>query len=535
MLTKVCTNIGILSDVSTVQRFRQISRLDHFTWGFHTGQRCQVGAWWDGSGRVFLWIRASRLFFNYPVFLFLLMSDHRIDYFPIHLSFQHDARPTNCAAKVCKCKKGRDHQVDIENHRYSFEYCDYCGSVAAHVRCFKGEKFSCDECTAVVVRTEALAAVSRSANGIASSSSGNNSNLEAKYRMIASKFDVRDCSVPLIRLKAEDFGSTSKKNYQKCVQLRLIKDVFPTKSTTHTANRIRPSDEREIQPILKRPSKIDGYFMRIIDSDSDIEISPVTVTPSPKKTTFRSSDSGSAITMMNDANANAIISVNTQQAKAPATATSMSNSLTDRKYSTSEDEPNRPSVIVHNFHKPTSDDPMAGKENEKPIKTVAVVRPFSSSDTSFGQENNNIKTENYPSEAFYASSSGAADDSAYKSSITQRYDYLKNVPKREEPSVGIVSYTSMTTTTTTTTTTVSTIVHGRSSDANKCTPSKRKYRTVRSYFCESSSSSDEMDEPKPKRKSPKQSKRSSSAAHVERPPNQSTIVNFFQPKLNQGI
>lgn len=425
------------------------------------------------------------------------------------------------------------------------EYCDYCGSQAAHFGCFVGEKFSCDECKTVVIRTEALAAISRSANGIASSSSGNlavtgsMANMDEKYREIASKFNIRDCSVPLLRLKADDFGSTPKQNYQKCVQLRLIKEVMPTKSATKIANRVSTNDENEIRPILKRTGKIDGFFIRISDSDSDIEIAPVKVGQSPKVHAFSSSDSDGENKMMN--NVNDTNTLNTQPTKPKSTSTS--NSLAERKFSISEDEPNRPSVIMQNFfHKNSSDDPLTGKENEKPVKTVAVVRPFLLPDTSFDQQNIQIKTENYPCEAFHQSSNGASDDSSNKSSITQRYDYMKNIPKKVEPSVGILSYTSTKTTTTTTTTTKteSTIVHGSksfgsSTDAIKRTPTKRKYRSVRSYFCDLSSSDDEIDEPKPKRKSPKQPKKNTSATHVERPPNQSTIVNFFQRQLNQGI
>lgn len=420
------------------------------------------------------------------------------------------------------------------------EYCDYCGSVAVHFRCFVGEKFSCDECKAVVVRTEALAAISKPANGTVSSSSGNftvddnNVNTNEKYRMIASQFNIRDCSVPLIRLKAEDFGSTPKQNYQKCVELRLIKAEEPTNNATCIPKRANASsDENEIRPVIRKTTgKIDAYFARVIDSDSDIEIAPVKGSQSPKVLVLSSSsDSDSETNAENYASA--AKDLNVQQTK-PKTPTP---SMIERS---NEDELNRPSVIIRNFlQKNSSDDLLAGKENEKPAKTVAVVRPFSMpSETLFGPQNTNIKTEKYPCEVFYPTSSGTSGDSPYKSTITQRYDYMKNIPKMEDPSVGIVSLVSTKTTSTTTstsTTKISTIARESPMDDHKRTPIKRKHRSVRSYFCDLTSSDDEVEEPKPKRKSPKQSKRNSQGANAERPPNQSTIVNFFQRAFNQGI
>lgn len=450
---------------------------------------------------------------------------------------QHDARPTSCAAKVCKCPKGRDYQVDIENHKHSMEYCDCCGSVAVHLRCFVGKKFCCDECQVVVARREALPAISKQANGIASSSSGNfmvtdsNADMSEKLRKIVSKFDIRDCSVPLLRLKAEDFGSTSKQNYQKYIQLGLIKQQAEkrTKSTTNITKRANASsDENQIQPVIRKSTsgKIDNYFVRVIDSDSDIEISPVIISSS--------SDSDCK---------DDVASMNAEQTKPNTTVTIATGRMIERKASSSEDESNRPSVIIRNsFHQSVTDNLMAGKENEKPVKTVAVVRPFLiPSESSCGKQNIHLKTEKYPGAVSHtSSSSGIADDSSNKSTITQRYDYMKNIPKKEEPSAGLRSFVSTktiisTTTTTTSTKKISTIPCGGSVDDYKRTPIKRKHRSVRSYFCDSSSSGDEIEEPKPKRKSPKKSKTRSPAAHVERPPNQSSIINFFQRKLNQGI
>lgn len=419
------------------------------------------------------------------------------------------------------------------------EYCDCCGSVAVHFRCFDGDKFCCDECKPVVVRVEALAAISKPANGIVSSSSGNftvddsNVNTNEKYREIASAFNIRDCSVPLIRLKAEDFGSTPKQNYQKCVQLRLIKADKPIKSVTNTPKRANASsDENEIRPVIRKTTgKIDSYFVRVVDSDSDIEIAPVKVDQSPKVYVLSSGSDTDSNTDV-EKHTSAAKTLNAQQTK-PKTTT---NRMIERKASSSQDEMNRPSVIIRNFFpKKSSDDLLVGKENEKPAKTVAVVRPFTMpSETSFGQQNANIKMEKSPCEAFYPTSTGASGDSPFKSTITQRYDYMKNIPKKEEPCAGIVSLVS-TKTTSTTTTTSTTKISTIGSLMDERTPKKRKHRSVRSYFRDSSSSGDEAEEPKPKRKSPKQSKRNSSAANVERPSNQSTISSFFQQKFNQAI
>lgn len=444
------------------------------------------------------------------------------------MHFKHNERPTKCVAKVCKCPLGRNYQVDTENHEHSLVFCEYCGSLAVHLDCLDDDEFRCDDCNAVIIRTQAQAAVTNSAIVIASSSSGNfivtdsEADKHEKYRMIASKFNIPDCYVRLIRLKDEDFDSKPKLNYQKCLDLGLDTVKNSTNNaTTSIANSASSSDENEIQPILRKPGKINGYFFPVPDSDSDIEIAPVKVSQALKPHIFSDSDSDYNNKMVN--NANGTICLDTQPTKPKST----SNSFIERKLSSNEDEPNRPSVIIRNFFQmKSSDDLVAGKENEKPAKTVAVVRPFSLPETSFSQ-NVNIKTEKYPCEAFYPSSSGTSDDSSYKSSITQRYDYMKNIPKKDEQSMHI--------STSHTTSTKTIIVRASSTDAIKRTPNKRKYRSVRSYFRDSSSSSDDdVAEPKPKRKSPKLSKRNSSG-NVERPPNQSTIVNFFQRKLNQGI
>lgn len=448
---------------------------------------------------------------------------------------KHNERPTKCVAKVCKCPKGRNYQVDTENHEHSLVFCEYCGSLAVHLDCLDDDEFRCDDCDDVIIRTQAQAAISNSANVIAGSSSSNVTvadsvaNEREKYRMIASKFNIPDCYVRLIRLKADDFDSTPKLNYQKCLDLGLDTVKNSTSNATSIANSASSSDENEIQPILRKPGKINAYFSLVSDSDSEIEIAPVKVSQTVKANPFSDSDSDNNNKTVN--NANGVKSINAQQTEPKSTT---SNTF-ERKVSISEDEPHRASVIIRNFY-PTknSDDPLAGKENEKPVKTVAIVRPFTLPETSFCQ-NSNIKTEKYPYEAFYPSSSGTSDESSYKSSIHQRYDYLKNVPKIEKQPVATASYTTSTKTTTTTSTkTTTTIFHASPTDATTRTPNKRKYRSVRSYFCDSSSSENEVAEPKPKRKSPKQSKKISSA-HVDVPPNQSTIVNFFQRKLNQGI
>lgn len=477
-----------------------------------------MGSWWSRCKHI-LWIRASKQTPHKQNDDFILT----IAYILTH--FQHNERPSECVAKVCKCPNGRNYQVDTENHEHSFVFCEYCGSLAVHLDCLDDDEFRCDDCNKVVIRTQAQAAASSSANGqsadattaVVGSSSGafmvtdSEANMRANDKMIAAKFNMPDCYVPLISLKADDFKSTSKINYHKFLTLSKNRPITGTEDITHD----KPSDENEIQPMLRKSGKIDAYFVRVPDSDSDIEIAPVNVHRTPKKSVFSASDSQPTSTAT--ANLNDMKHLNTQ----PSNLTS--NTLGERKCAGGEDETARPSVIICNFFRNASaDDMLAGKENEKPTKSVAVVRPFSVPESSSGACIN-IKAENYPCDAFYSSNGGTYDESPNKSAITQRYDYLKNIPKKDERT----SIDSIATHPT------SPIVHASSTGAIKHTPNKRKYPSVRSYLCGTSSSDEEVTEPKPKRKSPKRMKKKLSAQ--ERPANQSTIVNFFQPKLNQGI
>lgn len=418
---------------------------------------------------------------------------------------------------MCKCPKGRNYQVDTENHKYSLVFCQYCGSLAVHLACLDAEEFRCDDCNAVVIRAQAQFTNSNSANqqiaGIASSSSGDfmvmdreTDNYE-KYQMLAAKFNICDCYVRMTCLKAKDFRSKPKKNYRKYLQT-----IDNTQSAKSIVKHDSLNDENDIQPMLRKNGKIDAYFLPVSDTESEIEIAPVKVDQTPKKCIFSDLDSDRVNNMVNG-----IKNANTPQ------ATSTSSRCTEPSSASSEEEQIRPTVIMQNyFFTESSDDLTAGKENEKPTKSIAVVRPFSMPETSASQ-NINIKTEKHP---VTLSSSGSSDDTC-KSAITQRYDYMKNIPKKDEPANCGANDPSTKCSTT--------IAHAHSTDDRKHTPNKRKHRSVRSYFCDlSSSSDDELAEPKPKRKSPKQSKRNSSA-QMERPPNQSTIINFFQRKLDQSI
>lgn len=416
---------------------------------------------------------------------------------------------------MCKCPKGRNFQVDTENHEHSLVFCEYCGSLAVHLDCLDDDEFRCDDCEKVIIRTQAQTALSNLTNSQAvgaacsSSGSGRSTNINEKYQLMAKELNIRDFDIHLLRLNADDFKSTSKINYHKFLTMRK-------KITTIDQNIVkkdRSSDENEIQPMLRKTGKINAYFLPVSDSESDIEIAPVNIHQTPKKNVFNDSDSDHGSNETN--NAYGMNNLNTQDTKLE----SNSKRFNERRMSNGEDESAKPSVIIRNhFRIDNSDDAVEGKENEKPHKSVAVVRPFSLPNTTSDQ-NVNIKTEKYPCDAFYVSSGGTSDESTYKSAITQRYDYLKNVSKKDERAVSVQSS--------------SNVNHATSSGAIKHTPNKRKHRTVRSFFCDISSSDEEITEPKPKRKSPKQVKRNS-PAHANVPSNQSTIINFFQRKLNQG-
>lgn len=56
-------------------------------------------------------------------------------------------RPNTCSAKNCQCPDGRDYEAKKENTRYSFLYCEYCGSQCVHKHCNPSKYvFQCSDC-----------------------------------------------------------------------------------------------------------------------------------------------------------------------------------------------------------------------------------------------------------------------------------------------------------------------------------------------------------------------------------------------------
>lgn len=461
------------------------------------------------------------------------------------ISFQHNERPSKCVAKVCKCSKGRSYQVDSENSRYSLVCCHYCGSHAVHLVCLDAAEFRCDDCEAVLSRKQENAASSsttsvssstvarngsmrrsRGGNARASHSGENRTNERVGKcllpQILINKFKLRECSVRLTRLTPKDFALKSDSTDSEYDTA----DTKGRRNTSHTSG--HSSDEKEIKPVIRKSQTLASISES--DTDSDIEVVRVKTASAKKMNPFSDSESDRKSLKM-DCNENSRYTITSNRAfgtpelKNPFEylMKSTSNGLRASQFSSSEEETIRPtgtnSLIRKILCTDSSDDQKVGKENEKPAKSVAVVRPFSMPETSSDESGKGpVNVQRRP----IILSSDETTDESHKTSITQRFDYLKNAGKKQEKFNVKINDASKTPDRTVKT------------EPTRLTPTKRKHRSVRSFFRDISSSDDEMMEPKPKRKSPKKS-RKYSPSNYERPPNQSTIMNFFKKQFNQSI
>lgn len=516
--------------------------------------------------------------------------------------FKHNERPSECVAKVCKCTKGRRYHVDSENSRYALEYCHYCGSKAAHIGCLNTKEFRCDGCEEVLIRMPETVNSSvmivddceivRPTNSRNSMGNGRNARLSrgsnarrtrfstssacssiveigsdtderfGKYLVtqnMIDKFKLRECSVRLTRLTSKDF----------------LKMSVSTDTELCSKDRKLPfgesSSEEEIKPMIRMKRKSTTIFES--DTDSDINFLRVRTANTLRRNHITDTDSDQQSCKMDtDDNSNSLpISNRVVKLKNPFEwlKKTQLDGLRARQISSSEEEiirPARASFLIRKFFQSDdSDEQMNGKENTKPIPSVAIVHPFpmtATATTTSSSADEMMKTSSvaivHPfsmpvatttttttkmSTTIKISSSSSSDemikipmsassrprilssdsDNPHKSTITQRYDYLKNVALKQNE----------------------TPMNGQENDPSKpldvgiktepTTPNKRKYRTVRSYFRETSSSDDddELMEPKPKRKTPKKTRKI--ITNFERPSNQATIMQFFKKHFDPDI
>ncbi|XP_031637487.1 G2/M phase-specific E3 ubiquitin-protein ligase-like [Contarinia nasturtii] len=419
----------------------------------------------------------------------------------------HSERPTNeCEAEICRCPKGRKYLVDSEKNKYSMLYCDHCGSHAIHLGCFTGKDFLCDECTAIEkVRQENAANLLKTQTQkrhndiveIESDTEERFGSFSSIDRMLIAKYKLREFSICLRRLTAKDLGfklepSSSKSDITDSNDGRQTNDSFSDIQTSS-------SDESVIN-IQNKRSAPSGF-----DSDSDDERD---LTPKPAKRTrilprnqfFDSDDDEDLIFIDINDNSKDIPSSNltiTEDSSHEQSCKQVSAGLRVRQLSSSEDDNHiKPTNSKIQTFFDTPDEQMIDKENERPSKSIAVVRPFSRIESS---ADDNIKPDKLSIQSHPRFSS--TDEPHDNFTASNQMEIGDNLSPYENQTV--TNYV-------------------------KQSPAKRKQHTVSSYFRDTTSSDEEPVPRKIRKKSPKKPR-----AQLELAPNQSTIIHFFKKQSNQ--
>ncbi|XP_055326820.1 PHD finger protein 7-like isoform X2 [Sitodiplosis mosellana] len=174
---------------------------------------------------------------------------------------QHTERPSECEAKICKCHKGRNYQVDIENDKNSLVYCHYCGSHAVHLGCFKGEEFLCEECSTIVNRARENAANTSSARGDRETNSRRSAANHSRSITQTPSIAGENQSGVMGIHSEERFGGYSQSHAHLVYKFKLREFSINIKRITQKRNEsseynesseIQMKDERVIKPVILR-------------------------------------------------------------------------------------------------------------------------------------------------------------------------------------------------------------------------------------------------------------------------------------------
>lgn len=446
--------------------------------------------------------------------------------------FQHSERPSECEAKECKCKRGRKYQVDIEHHRHSLEFCDYCGSHAAHLGCIKGDKYVCEECTVIAAKVESARIASFATQSTSSgiSTLGRLGPQSPTFKILAAKYKLRECSVRLPRLTQRELDfALERGNCDYTAASTSTRCSMSSVSTVNIQTYTSSSDESKIQPCATHKNRKLSKIL-LSESDSDEDVAPCKKVRLSSTNSVTSSDM-EQLKLKFDINDNSkdvpssniapeICRIQTQN-RTNISLMSAFNPIPngiyrDNQPSSSEEEQIKPTGLISgkSLAFESSDDQVFGNENEKPGKNVAVVRPFSRNDTSSDSSSIIKPAKIKPRPRKLLSSSDEPFDD-FPEAISS--------PKRDHAATNME-------------TGIKRSIDGTSSVACikvRLSPSKRKHRSVLSYFRDTTSSSDEeVVEPKSKKKSPKIKSRSPASTI---PSNQATIMQFFKKHVSSNI
>lgn len=374
----------------------------------------------------------------------------------------------------------------------------------------KEDKYLCEECTAISIRAASAraSAMSGAANGIEAES------LSPNLRKLMSELNLREFSIRLTRLTAQDLGFTLEPNTDS--EYETTGSSTSTSSASDTQTYASSSDESNIKPHVVRNKKVFSS-----ESDGEEEVIPTKRIRLSSRNPFVDSDTDHKEPEfdIND-NSKDLPSSN------PATLLHQTNLSLECSFksishnfqlSSSEEEQveTTGTAICKSLNSESSDDQVFDKENEKPGKNVAVVRPFSRNETS--SSDSSIKPAKIQPRPRKMISSNDEDFHDFPETVPlPKQDHFVTKIKTEQISSNIDG-------------------NATASGArikNKLSPSKRKHRSILSYFRESSSSDDEVFEQKPKRKSTKPKQASPAMAGVL--PKQSTIMHFFKKHVNQN-
>lgn len=331
-----------------------------------------------------------------------------------------------------------------------------------------------------------------------------------------SKFKLREFSICLRRLTPKDLGFTLEPNSSEY-------DTVNTSSTTSESSDSPTDGSSSDASVIKVVTPKKKRVISTSTSESEIEVKPAKRKRLLPRNQFFDSDSDfDDLEPKVDINENSTdLRFSNVTVKKPDKdflyELQQQSGLRERQFSSSEEEPIRPTGS--NIHKPhisdSSDDQNFGKENEKPLKSIAIVRPFSLIESSSDESIKPVKLGARSRQPL--SSSDETFDDFPKPNATKTSQFFKKC-KQETTTMKVeekleASYT-----------------HSKIDTMNR-SPSKKKRRTVVSYFRQSSSSDEELIETKPKRKSPKSKQRTM----PDLAPNQATIMDFFKKQLHHSM
>lgn len=414
---------------------------------------------------------------------------------------QHSERPVECEAEKCRCRKGRKFQVDAENDKYSMIYCEHCGSHAIHLGCLTvDEDFLCVECTVIEKRR-----IENAAN------QARLRRLEIE-RMLIAKHNLRECSISVRRLTAQELGFKLEPS-----------SSIECNTTVTKSNAIQTNNNLSGNPI-EISSSDDSTLPHIISIDSDSDSDLFSLEPArnhPFYSHINESPNTANISDIND-NSKDMLSSNLTTTQSPThsgflceqSCKQSVSSLKIRQISSSQPDdgfsaPNDNQIKstcskIQNENQiffDSSDDQVFGKENERPRKSIAIIRPFSNIQTSSDNCNKPsiiLNTQRHP----------------MFSSSDEQYDEHIGTSKMEvDESRNSVN-------------------HSITTNLVKSSPVKRKRQSLLPFSANTPSSEDEPITPKIRKRSPKKIR-----THIELEPNQSTIKDFFKmkPIQNQPI